>query len=159
MRNFGKNSLDEIKGALAERGLSLPSEAEKYRLAILAEVEKIHIDVPVLPWPMLISRARDHYHALLIRHNKGPLDPKHQGEAILQQIALNYLCSLYEAQYQRVYYTTLAVEAPSLLRARVLHAIATVYPQLSDAAKQCAEQERKFVADLREPEDDDEEDE
>jgi hypothetical protein len=136
MRNFEKEALDEIEGSLSGHALSLVSDDEKYRLAILAEVEKINIVVPVLPWPTLIDRARARNEAALVRQNQGPASE--HDEPPVEHIALRYLCSLYEAQYQRAYYTTLAIEAPSLLRARVLNAVAMVYPRLADAAKQLA---------------------
>jgi hypothetical protein len=109
---------------------SLASDDEQYHLAILAEVEKVCIVVPVLPWPTLVSRAR-----------------AHNDRDETEHIVLSYLCSLYEKQFQRVYYATLDVEAPSLLRARVLREIAVVYPQLSDAAKQLATNERHLLPD------------
>ncbi|MGP6192016.1 MAG: hypothetical protein ACLPSH_18535 [Vulcanimicrobiaceae bacterium] len=132
MLNLGKQVKDARARASARRGLFLADEAEKYRLAILAEVEKIQIDVPVLSWATLVSRARDHHRASLARCGEGA---KEQGDSFPERTAVNYLCSLFEAQYQRVYYATLAVESASLLRVRVLHAIADAYPQLSTTAK------------------------
>jgi hypothetical protein len=142
MRNFERAARDPIEDAdsLSGYALSLVSEDDRYRLAILAEVEKIRIVVPVFPWAALVSLALAHDDALRLRQNEGTLDST-QGESRPERSALRYLCSLYETQYRRVYYATLAVEAPSLLRERVLAAIAAVYPRLSGAAEELAAKE------------------
>lgn len=117
-----------------ERSRRAARAAEKRKADLLAKIEAVDVQVPVLPYEQLVRRACESYND----HKSGESDllratPESAPE-FLDRICVNYLrheLTEYENHLESVFGKAGAEDARVEIKLRILDAISEVYPELS----------------------------
>lgn len=122
------------QAALRQRADVANLAAAARRKNLLDWAASLEIRLPIMEWKVLVEQACDHYNARKARRQ--PAATSKTDASFLHRICVNYLrhnFACYHVALKEIRGKLGADKATSVLRARILQAIATAYPQLGSA--------------------------